>query len=366
MEKDKYIQNLLSKISQMQRRLDFAERTAKIGYWELDLEQKKFYWSKEMYRIFGVQLQKNINHRNLIKEMLFPTDLPLYKEKLRQLLIGFEPVEGRVRLLAKDNRVVDCHFRADRLFVKGKPRIVGTFQDISDLIEREKKLEIAHEQAVKAVADRDYFLAQATHDLRQPLQAIQLFADALADDDLTISQKKVAKKIQVSVSRLRELLNNFLDISKLDSGGIKPEIGEFCLQQLICRICVEYHCFENIKVECRNRVLSICNDEVLVERVVRNLVNNAFKFAKNKVLISTLKKNNYIKIWIIDDGQGIDKCEQNKVFNDFYQVKRDDNGIGLGLGIVLRIVNVLRGKIRLRSKYGEYCAFEVKLPLNDC
>ena len=360
------INKLLTKISQLQRRLEFAERTANIGYWELDLLTKKFYWSKEMYRIFVVQRRAEGSHRNLIRETIFQDDLPIYKYELKKLIRDEEPVSGVVRLKRKDGKLIYCQFKADRLLENGKLRIVGTFQDVSDLIERQKELEIAHDEAKKAILLRNYFLAQASHDLRQPLQAIKLFADALLEENLSYNQKQIAYKITTSISRLGELLDNFLDVSKLDSGGFEPEYKCLDLQSIICKVCMEYRLQGKHNIVCRNQTMKIYSDEILLERVVRNLLSNAFKFAKSKILIHTSKENNYLKIRVIDDGDGIKPENQDRVFDDFYQADKWDTGSGLGLGIVLRIVKIFGGDIKLRSKYGCYCAFEIILPLIEC
>ena len=360
------INKLIAKISQLQRRLEFAERTANIGYWELDLITKKFYWSKEMYRIFGVQRKIDYSHHNLIRELIFHDDLPIYKQKLKKLIQDEEPVSGLVRLKKKDNKIIYCQFNADRLVENDSLRIVGTFQDVSNLIERQKELEIAHEEAQKAVVARNYFLAQASHDLRQPLQAIRLLADALLEENLTWEQKQIASKITTSISRLGTLLDDFLDVSKLDAGGFEAKYECFDLQGVICKVCMEYRLLGKHNIICKNYSIKIYSDEILIERVVRNLLSNAFKFAKSKILIHTSKEKNYLILRVIDDGCGIKKNYQDKVFDDFYQADKWDSGSGLGLGIVMRIVKILGGRIKLRSKYGFYCTFEVVLPLWEC
>ena len=215
---------------------------------------------------------------------------------------------------------------------------------------------------------KNFFLAQASHDLRQPMQTIQLLADALDEDGLSSNNKRSILKIKDSVMHLRKLLDGFLDISKLDSGGILPEYLEFELSELFCRLCQEYHFCFDAEINCKIDKIKINNDPLLIERIVRNLLNNALKYTKGKILISARKQNNLLIIRVIDNGCGIATKEKFLIFNDFYQSNEiannnKHNGAGLGLGIVRRIVKLLKGEIKLRSKINYYTAFEVKIPL---
>ena len=113
--------------------------------------------------------------------------------------------------------------------------------------------------------------------------------------------------------------------------------------------------------------VKINNDPLLIERIVRNVLNNALKYSNGKILISARVQKQSLIIRVIDNGCGIAADEQNLIFNDFYQsnkiINNRNDGAGLGLGIVLRIVNLLKGSIKLRSKQNCYTAFEIKLPL---
>ncbi|MBE6445254.1 MAG: PAS domain-containing protein [Alphaproteobacteria bacterium] len=356
-------------ISQLQRRMEFAERVARLGYWELDLKTKKFYWSAEMFRIFGLNSKHTSIKRNFIREFILPEDLPIYKHQLTKLLHNFEPVEGQIRIRRKNGEIVSCLFKADILVGDNKKRIVGTFQDITNLVYSQIELEKAHQEAKEACLSKDYFLAQASHDLRQPLQALMLYADALLEENLPFRAFEIGNKIKLSAVHLQNLINNFLDISKLDCGGIKPDIKKFDIKVLIDRLCLEYHEYNNFGVVCKADDVSVCFDAVLLERIIRNLMSNAIKYTKGKILLTCRLYKNNIVIRIVDNGCGIKYVEQNKIFDDFYQSKdvegNQNSGCGLGLGIVRRIVFLLNGKIKVKSVLGKYCAFEIKLPLTQ-
>ncbi len=347
-------------LNQLRRRINFAERMAKLGYWELNLEEKKFFWSDEMYRIFGVKANNNSYKHNLIKEHIYQDDLPIYKYQLQKIIKNLEPVEGVVRVIENSGEIKYCIFKADLLLRKKQKVIIGILQDVSKWIYKQNELEVANIQ-------KNFFLAQASHDLRQPMQALQLQVDAMDEKELSAVNRSNLYKIKDSISHLRKLLDNFLDISKLDSGGIVPQYHEFELQDLFCVVCREYHFCFDAQISCKVMNKKIKNDALLLERIVRNLLNNAMKYTKGKILLSVRVKHQELIVRIIDNGCGIAKDEQNLIFNDFYQsnkiINNRSNGAGLGLGIVLRIVKLLKGNIKLRSKLNAYTAFEIRLPL---
>ncbi len=213
-------------------------------------------------------------------------------------------------------------------------------------------------------------LAQAGHDLRQPMQALNLFISALAEENLDAPQRQLVQRISASAANLKTLLDNMLDIGKLDAGGFIPELKNFDIGELICRLCREYRYItaaQNIKILCRLRHFYVFSDEVLLERIIRNLMGNALKYTKNKILLSCTKEHGLLKIRIADNGIGIAKAERQKIFEEFYQNKNIEGnrtmGAGLGLNIIKRIADLLGANIKIRSRVGEYTIFEVSLPL---
>ncbi len=357
-------------LSRARQRLDFAERTAHLGYWELDLQTRRFYWSAEMYRIFGQTAERVSRRRNLIRDGVLPQDLPIYKQQLKKLLGSGQPVEGRVRLRRPPNRIVHCLFRAGFLNLENRRLIAGTFQDISAQIKQQETLEKARRKAEAADQAKSQFLAQASHDLRQPAQALQLFVDALADEKLTAGQRHLVSSITEAVNGLKNLLNNLLDISKLDSGGFCPQPQEFDLREIFCGLCREYVCYPQIKFICRTQSINLCADKIWLERLLRNLLGNALKYTKDKILLSCSRRGNRVYIRVADNGIGIKPDELKLIFEEFYQSANIENnrcsGAGLGLSIVSRIVHLLDGRIRVRSQFGRYSVFEVSFPLRPC
>lgn len=345
------------------QRTMFAERIARLGYWELDIGLKRFYWSDEMYKIFGMTDSGQTYHQNLIRELIHPEDLPVYKQKLRELLKNKQDIEGQVRIVTPDKKLKYCRFMAGIIYENGEPKVAGAFQDISDLIMAQMELEKAKKAADEANLAKSYFLAQASHDIRQPLQAIDLFVEGLKSAPVA-KYPAIVEKISALSHNLTSMLNNLLDISKLDSGGMRFEPQTFNLAELLRKICGEYQemaASRHIELNCRLTDVLINQDSFLVERMVRNLLSNALKFARTRINVGNSEK----AFWVADDGVGIDKDKQKHIFDIFYQCDtskdKRKNGAGLGLNIVSKIAEVIGAKIIVRSEVGSYTVFKVRL-----
>lgn len=347
------------------QRMNFAERLAKLGYWELDIKAKRFYWSAEMYQIFGVEANKTNNKKNLFREQVLPDDLHIYKEKIADLLKYRKPVEGEIRIRHSSGHIVYCKFTAG---IKGN-RIAGTFQNISDWVSQRQAMKKAQEKAEEANRAKSYFLAQASHDLRQPLQALQMFTDALESSNPSPEQMPLIQKIDASVGNFKLLLDNLLDLSKLDFDKVTYEPQNFNLSLLLQRMCMEYKAVaakRDVRVQCRIPLIWIYSDYLLLERILRNLLSNAVKYARNKVILACEENRNHIIIRVIDNGIGIKSSEHCQVFDEFYQSRDVPGnrimGAGLGLSIVKKLTAVLKGTVTLRSVPGKYTIFSVYLP----
>lgn len=350
------------------QRLNFAERTAKLGYWELDLKAKKIFWSAEMFNIFGVQ-GKNISvKKNIIKEQIIKEDLPLYKEKLRQLIKFGQPVDGQIRIKRSDGKIAYCFFKASLIEHDDIHKIAGTFQDLTDLIEIQKALEAARATAERLNRAKSYFLAQASHDLRQPMQALAIFIDTLLEENLTPEQLSLAQKIHASAENLRNLLDNLLDISKLEAGGVEAQKLEFNIGSLMSNILKEYKeiaAKRHIKLKvipCHRQVYS---DPILLERIIRNFLSNAFKYTKDKILVGCRKSGDKLKLMVIDNGAGISSAETKLIFEEFYQSSdipgNKKNGSGLGLTIVRKIADILGAGVGVMSDVGRGSCFYLEM-----
>ena len=344
------------KLQQAIRRLNFAEKATQLGYWELDIATRQLFWSEEMYKIFGEEGKIHSPMRNLIKERMVQEDISIYKSKLKELLKTEKTVEGTLRLHGKKNKIIYCSFKAGIIYENHKKIIAGTFQDISQYINIQQELQAAKKKAEELSDAKSYFLAQASHDLRQPMQALKLFISGLKEENLNLMQKTLVKKIEDSALNLNTLLENLLDISKIEAGGVKYQPQIFDIGTIISNLAQEYQELakkQNIRFRYIPLRKKIYSDPILLERLLRNLLNNAFKYTKNKVLFGAKLSGKSITIKIIDNGCGISPQELDKIFQDFYQSPQQPicriQGVGLGLGIVKRIAKLLKTTVNIYS-----------------
>lgn len=339
------------------QRVLFAERIAKLGYWELDIGRKRFYWSEEMYKIFGVTDGGKTFHKNLIREQIYPADMVIYKQKLKELFQLKKDVEGTLRIVQPSGKLKYCRFMAGIIYENGEPKIAGAFQDISDLAETRAELQKVQHSAEKDDLADVCLPAHICHDLRQPLQSMRLLTERLK-----IAPKGEYPEIIADLERAEKnmdmMLCRFADTSQ--AGFTKAEKDLFNLGELLRRICREYResaANRNLKIKFRLNDVFVRQNAFGVERIIRNLLENALKYARQQITVG----NSADSFWGVDDGTGIDKNKQKHIFKEFYQCNTLRQGSGLGLYIVEKLAAAGGMKIRLKSKCDHYTAFKINL-----
>lgn len=331
----------------------FSEKHAKSGYWELDLNKKQFYWSSGMYELFELDEKSTNIKKNLIKELILPQDLFIYKTELKKLLKTKSNISGFVRILTRNAKIKKCRFSADIFYENGEEKIAGVFVDMSDCKENEC-------QKCKFLA-KDYtcMMAKVVHDIRQPINVIKLLAD---DVKKYLPQKNeiVAKKLTESCNNLERMVTDILNLAK--NNEIKYE--KFDLKPFIEKICEEYEYAikeKGIKIILRLNNFEVFQNKFWVEKIIRNLLDNAIKYTNSKIII----KNVASCFYIIDNGIGIEKDDQNHIFKDFFQCntlsQKQNNGVGLGLAIVDFAASLINVKINIKSRVNGYTIFKVCL-----
>lgn len=247
-------------------------------------------------------------------------------------------------------------------------------------IAERKKIELAlveamHELEIKELSGTR-FLAAAGHDLRQPLAAANLFINALQFTESTPQQNLIIQRLDQTMIIFNELLDALLNISKLDSGVIKPEYALINvtkvfngLEQSFAPMAREKQIGFKLYLPIKE-ALAVRTDFGLLNSILANLVSNAIKFtSRGAILISARKRGSDVLFQVWDTGMGISDEHIKHIFDEFYQVgnpQRDrSNGLGLGLAIAKRAIKLLGSEIRCRSQTGKGAVFEFCLPL-DC
>jgi signal transduction histidine kinase len=214
------------------------------------------------------------------------------------------------------------------------------------------------------------FLAAASHDLRQPLYALQLFISVL--DELTTEKESrhVLGQITRSADALNNLLDSLLDISQLDAGTLKTETIDFSLLEVVQKLSHEFEPRakeKHLTIQWPDTDETLHSEPVLVEQILRNYLSNAFKFTETGLIrVSYEDKESSIKISVSDTGCGIPTDSQSVIFDEFHQLgnpERDhSNGLGLGLSIVKRAAELLGLEITVHSAPNVGSTFGVTIP----
>lgn len=234
-----------------------------------------------------------------------------------------------------------------------------------------QSLQIEKNKADHSNDAKSRFLASASHDLRQPLQALTLFTEALKEEVNEEKQNSLVDRISKSLDALKGLLNSLLDISKLDAGGVLVNKSGFDVASVFEEIRTEFRPMAEKKFQqlaITNASLFVYSDPILIKRVIQNLVINAIKHSSEEslIIVDIKPEGENAVITVKDNGPGIPKNEITKIFNEFHQLnnpERDRNkGLGLGLAIVERLTNLLSVELSLDSLPGVGSVFSLVLP----
>lgn len=216
----------------------------------------------------------------------------------------------------------------------------------------------ASEAALQANRDKSRLLAQASHDLRQPVHAISLFTACLTSSNLDTEQKQLVGSIDRSLQSVAQLFRSLLDISTLDSGKVAPRhrvirLGDL-LNDVVLRNSVAAR-WANVDVRLVSTRLCVRTDPELLTTMVQNIVSNAVKYAPDSaLLIGCRRHGSSVSLEVHDRGRGISREHIDRVFDEFYRVRekrdRDIEGVGLGLSIVKRLADVLGLRVEVNSR----------------
>lgn len=253
----------------------------------------------------------------------------------------------------------------------GEPRVFAFIRDISARVASEKALSASLQQLQEKERAKTRFLAAASHDLRQPLAAANLFVDALTYFDLTEQQTKIIHQLRTALDSLASLLNALLDVSRLDAGAVRPRIEAVAVEEIFQKIQSDFEPLataRGLRIKFFSpRFLAVKSDKSLLINVLNNLVANSLKYtAHGGVLLGVRLRGEQVWMQVYDTGIGIAQENIPHIFDEFYQVdnpQRDrTKGLGLGLSIAQRQIELLGGRIYCRSRVGKGSVFEFPLP----
>jgi two-component system, sensor histidine kinase len=227
-------------------------------------------------------------------------------------------------------------------------------------------------RAEEANRAKSRFLAAASHDLRQPVHALGMFLGALSGHPMNVEMRRLVEQMERSVEAMDSLFTSLLDMSRIDAGVIAHQPQAFALQPLLRRICDDYEAEAEAK---GNRLIlgactqAVYTDPLLLERILRNVISNAVRYTDHGRILAGCRLGKRLRIEIHDTGRGIPLDQQERVFEEFYQVENPERdrskGLGLGLAIVKRLALFLGCSFELTSQPGKGTVFKLSVTRAD-
>lgn len=294
------------------------------------------------------------------------------KERIAATQGSGEPVPYMDQVyVRRDGTEVPVSVSAVAFTWEGCPAIEVCVRDVTQQKRLENEAIAGRTAADQASLSKSRLVTAVSHDLRQPLQSLSLFASVIdADPNLSAQSKIALAHLRRSVERMGELLNATLDLAKLDAGLVTFQAQAIDLDPLIEDLVTEVMPqaeAKALKVRGVKNSVRVVSDPVLLMTIMRNLVVNAIRYTETgKVLIGVRHKGERVMVGVYDTGIGIDPSKLRLVFEEFYQVDnpaRDSaSGLGLGLSIVERLSRLLGHQIVVRSTKGRGSLFGVMVP----
>ena len=281
--------------------------------------------------------------------------------------ISLSPIRDKHQVQDRDQVLVAAAIRD----VTDRKRVEDELTFARESAERARELaNEARESADRANQAKTRFLATASHDLRQPLQTLALLNGTLRRMIIHENAEEVLSQQEHAIAAMSRLLNALLDISKLESGAVKPQFSDFKIADLLEALGREFTGLAASKgLELRVESSADCahSDRSLVEQILKNLISNAIKYTRQgQVLLRSVRQDDSICIDVRDTGIGIPAEQIAYIYDEFYQVgvptNSSRNGYGLGLSIVQRLVKLLNVRVEVASELGRGSVFSLILP----
>ena len=280
--------------------------------------------------------------------------------------------DGRVAGFYSIFQDISARRRAELALAEAKAALeVRVEQRTQELREALSAQEVAKQDAVDANLSKTRFIAAASHDLLQPLNAARLFTAALGQHDTDDSEvKTLARQIDGSLRGAEELLSVLLDISRLDTGALTPNLGAIPLRELFNALRVQFAplaATRGLKFRCIDTSLAVVSDRQMLRRIVQNFVSNALRYTRGGgVVLGARREGKQVRIEVWDTGPGIPPSQQRMIFEEFQRLGEvspwGEKGLGLGLAICERMARRLEHRIGLRSEPGMGSVFTLILP----
>jgi PAS domain S-box-containing protein len=367
------------KIKQSEERYQLAIQGSNDGIWDWNISDESIYLSPRLSSMMGYSASKDnklINPRKMFLEYIHPDDEAKARREFLEHFKINTPLDFDFRMRIADGQYRYFRIRgiAQRDREGQATRMAGSLSDISELKENSLALEKALQEAKSASIAKSDFLANMSHEIRTPMNGVLGSLQVLKQDDLSDASQELVDMGISSSKSLLSIINDILDLSKIESNNISLESLPTNVVELFNAIITEF----SFSAEQKNIELVFTAqkdlhpywlvDPVRLRQVILNLISNAIKFTpKGSVRIKLNEQNGKLVFDVNDSGIGITEFQITKLFNRFEQADatttRKFGGTGLGLPIAKQLVNLMGGEITVTSKENVGSTFSVLLPL---
>lgn len=349
-------------------RLSEAQKLAKIGSWEINLNNGDVFFSEQFYTIFEIEENCTPSLALLKSRFVNSEDVELFESNLDYVKTSNSEIQFSHSLSSKEGTVKYINEYIKCLIDEhNQPfKILGTIQDISDQKRIEKELILAKNLAEQSVRVKEQFLTNMSHEIRTPMNGIIGFARILEGTNLDSDQEQSVKAIKRAGKNLMVIINDILDFSKIEADKMVFEEVEFSLSKTIKTV---IELLSTIAVEKKVKLLFeidpeindfLVGDPTRLSQILINLVGNALKFTEKgyvELIVSQEEESgpaNLINFRVIDTGIGIPENKIDSIFESFNQASNETTrkfgGTGLGLTITRKLIELLGGTITLKSE----------------
>lgn len=375
------LQSIKKNLQESEERFDLAMSVANDGIWDWNVADSTVLFDDRYYTLAGYEPSEFPSSFGEWEKRVHPDDIERAKKIIEQYLRGETPnYRVEFRFLRKDGDYMWILSKGKLVAwdQEGNPtRFIGTQSDITERRRIESNLNDAMQQAEAANQAKSQFLANMSHEIRTPMNGILGFSDLLADEELTEEQKGYVDIILDSGQNLLNLIDDILDLSKIEAGQLRTETTDCVLAELLNSIgslmrpkVIEKGLeFEIIKTN--ELPANICSDPTRLRQCLINLIGNAIKFTEKgyvhvNISLDFINDIPYISFKVEDTGIGIPKEKHSKVFESFTQADGDTTrkygGTGLGLTITKQLAEHMDGQLTMTSQEGVGTTFTLMIP----
>lgn len=375
----------ISSVKETERRLDDQARRLRLseerfalaidgsndGFWDWNMRTGEVWHSTRLGAILGYRPDELEHTVNFLKDRLHPDDREKVERELDRHFRGKGAYETQFRLRRKNGSYGWFRGAGRATFADGKPiRMAGSISDISGLVE-------ARQHAEASDRAKSEFLANMSHEIRTPMNGILGMARVLAERDLPKDVEDQVGLIVRSGRALQQVLNDILDLSKIEADHIELSVRAFDFNQLLEEVAAlhqpaaeEKHLDFDVENALSAKASWRMGDPERLSQIINNLLSNAFKFTHAGAVRLCLKRSprkGCLRLSVKDSGIGMSEAQVERVFEKFVQadnsVTRYYGGTGLGLSIVRGLIEVMEGEVKVVSRLGEGTTFHLDLPL---